>query len=341
LYLLQQCGFGERWRDWIEWCISTVRFSILVNGTPEEFFHSSRGIRQGDPLSPLLFVLVMEALSRMVNATIEQGLLLGFLVGERVPSDVVVSHSLFANDTLIFCEAYPEQIRYVRLILLCFEAVSGLKVNLGKSELVAIGEVDNIGELVNILWCNVASLPMKYLGLPLGATYKATSMWNGVIEQMDCCLAGWKKLYLSKGGRLTLIKSKLSNLPTYYMSLFPVPMSVAKRIEKIKREFLWGGMGDDKKLHLVSWNQVCCPLRAGGLGIWNISKFNQALMGKWLWRYATEREALWHKIIKAKYEDQDGGWCSKVVSGPYGVGLWKHIRRGWDTFSKGVRFEWG
>ena len=64
-------------------------------------------------------------------------------------------------------------------------------------------------------------------------------------------------------------------------------------------------------------------------------------MGKWLWRYATEREALWHKIIKAKYEDQDGGWCSKEVSGPYGVGLWKHIRRGWDTFSKGVSFEVG
>jgi hypothetical protein len=104
---------------------------------------------------------------------------------------------------------------------------------------------------------------------------------------------------------------------------------------------MWGGMGDDKKLHLVSWNQVCRPLMAGGLGIRNVYKFNQALMGKWLWRYATEREALWHKIIKAKYEYQDGGWCSKEVSGPYGVGLWKHIRRGCDTFSMGVRFEVG
>jgi hypothetical protein len=334
LYLLQQCGFGERWRAWIERCISTVRFSILINGTPEGFFNSLRGIRQGNLLSPLLFALVMETLSRMVNATIEQGLLLGFSVGERVPSDLVVSHLLFANDTLIFYEVFPEQIKYVRLILLSFEAVSGLRVNLGKSKLVAIGEVDNIRELANILGCNVTALPMKYLGLPLGAAYKATSMWNGVVEQMEHRLAGWKKLYLSKGGQLTLIKSTLSNLPTYYPSLFPVPMSVAKRMEKIQRVFLWGGMRDDQKLHFISWNQICGPLRAKGLGIRNVHKFNQALMGKWLWRYVTEREALWHKIIKAKYEDQDGGWCSKEVSGPYGVGLWKHIRQGWDIFPR-------
>ena len=126
----------------------------------------------------------------------------------------------------------------MHLILLCSEAVSGLRVNLGKSELVAIGEVDNIGDLANILVCNVAALPMKYLGLPLGAAYKATSIWNGVVEQMERRLAGWKKLYLSKAGRLTLIQSTLSNLPTYYLSLFPVPMSVAKRMEKIQREFL-------------------------------------------------------------------------------------------------------
>jgi hypothetical protein len=100
-------------------------------------------------------------------------------------------------------------------------------------------------------------------------------------------------------------------------------------------------MGDDQKLHLLSWNQICCPLWAGGLGIRNVQKFNQALLGKWLWRYLTKSEALWYKIIKAKYEEHNGGWCSKEVSGPYGVRLWQHIRRGWDTFAKGVRFEVG
>jgi hypothetical protein len=118
----------------------------------------------------------------MVNVTVEQGLLTGFFVGTRVFSGLVVSHSLFADDTLIFCEASSKQILYVRLILLCFEAVSGLRVNLGKLVTVAIGEVENIGALANILGCSVAGLPMKYLGLPLGASYKDVVMWNDVIE---------------------------------------------------------------------------------------------------------------------------------------------------------------
>ena len=133
---------------------------------------------------------------------------------------------------------------------------------------------------------------MKYLGLALGASYKDVVMWNDVIEQSERQMAGWKRMYLSKGGCLTLIKSTLSNLPTYFLSLFPIPMSVAKRLEKVQRDFLWGGMGDEPKLHLVSWNQVCHPLRSSGLGIQKMHKFNQALLGKWLWRYMQMRVRL-------------------------------------------------
>ena len=164
----------------MEWCISSVKFSILVNGTLKGFFNSSQGIWQGDPLSPLLFVLVMEALSRMVNATIEHGLLTSFPMGGRVFSDLVVYYSQFADETLIFYEGHLEQIHCVRLILLCFEAVSGFRVNLGKSEIVAICEVEDIGALATILRCSIAPLPMKYLGLPLGASY--TQGYSGCLQ---------------------------------------------------------------------------------------------------------------------------------------------------------------
>jgi hypothetical protein len=133
--MLQRCGFGERWRKWIKFCVSTVKFSILVNGVPSGFFQSSRGIRQSGPLSPLLFVVVMEALSRMLNASMLQGLLSGFSVGFMGNEALVVNHLLFADDTLIFCGAQAEHVRNLRCIFLCFEAVSGLRIKLNSEQI--------------------------------------------------------------------------------------------------------------------------------------------------------------------------------------------------------------
>ncbi|KAG6661509.1 hypothetical protein CIPAW_03G178800 [Carya illinoinensis] len=150
--------------------------------------------------------------------------------------------------------------------------------------MVQVGEVDNLSELAVFLGCKVSSLPMKYLGLPLGASHKSKSMWDGVVEKIESKLAGWKRLYLSKGGRVTLIKSTLSNLPTYFLSLFPLPASVALRLEKTFRDFLWGSLEDVKKFHLIKWEKVCTHMENGGLGLRNLRILNRALLGKWLWR---------------------------------------------------------
>ena len=214
-------------------CLSTVHFSILINGSPCEFFGSTRGLRQGDPLSPLLFVLVMDALGRMLDKAVLEGRLFGFSVGNLEGRSMAVSHLLFADDTLIFCKADLDQIMILRMILIWFEVVLGLKINLGKSEIVPIGVVHYIDLFLVDLGCKQGSLPMKYLGFPLGAKFKDKSIWNPILEKMESRLEGWKRLYLSKGGRVTLIKSTLSNLPTYFISLFPIPSSVASRIERL------------------------------------------------------------------------------------------------------------
>jgi hypothetical protein len=183
------------------------------------------------------------------------------------------------------------QVRHIGALLVCFEAVSGLKINLPKSTLVPVGPLDNVEQLAGVLGCGISSLPLKYLGLQLGASFKLKSMWTELEELVARRLAPWKRIYLSKGGRVTLIKSTLSNLPTYMMSLYPIPALVAKRIEKIQRDFLWGGLNDEAKIHLVEWDKVCSPMDEGGLGIRNIRRFNQALLGKWLWRFAHEEGA--------------------------------------------------
>ena len=190
-----------------------------MNGSPVGFFGSSRGLRQGDPLSPLLFLLIMEVLSRMMKKTEDCGLLRGFRVGPTNSIGVCISHLLFADDTILFCDASRDQLLSIRLALTYFQAFSGLEVNVGKSKIVPVGEVGNIDALATILHCRVGSLPLKYLGMPLGTPYKTAFVWNPILERMEKKLSGWERLYLSKGVRLTLVKSTLSSLPTYYLYL--------------------------------------------------------------------------------------------------------------------------
>ena len=277
----------------------------------------------------------------MLGRAVEGGYISGFKVGQSNGSELVISHLLFANDTVLFCGADPLQIWHLRGVFIWFQAISGLKINLSKTELVPVGQVPHVNELAGVLGCKVAALPLSYLGLPLGATFKQKSVWNNVVEKIEKRLAGWKRTYLSKGSRLTLLKSTLSNLPTYYLSLFPVPISVAHRIEKLQRDFLWGGLENEHKYHLLNWQQVCTPIQYGGLGIRKVAVFKKALLGKWLWRYANEPMSLWRRVVDSKYGSQWGGWCSNRGQGAHGVSLWKHTRAGLNCFSQFIKFKLG
>ena len=132
-----------------------------------------------------------------------------------------VSHLLFVDDTIIFSEARKEHLTSLSWILAWFKAASGLRINLAKSELITVEEVEDIEEMAVELGCRVGSLPTVYLGLPLGAHHKALSMWDGVEEKMRRRLALWKRQYISKGGRITLIKSTLASIPI--LSIVPFP----------------------------------------------------------------------------------------------------------------------
>ena len=139
-------------------------------------------------------------------------------------------------------------------------------------------------------------------------------------------LYGWKCLYLYKDGRLMLLKSTLSSFPMYFLSLFTIPKAVAARLESIQRNFLWGSSEGSFKYHLVAWEKVCLPVEMGDLGIRNAMPFNQALLGKWLWRYGHEVTHLWRRVISTKYGKGQGGWSTNVCRRTHGRGLWKSIK---------------
>ena len=161
---------------------------------------------------------------------------------------------------------WKDDMTFLSWILCWYEAASGLRINLAKSEIIPVGEVEEILEMAVELGCKVGQLPSTYLGLPRGAPNKAVSVWDGVEERMRWKLALWKRQYISKGGRIALIKSTLASMPLYQMSLFRMPRVVARRLEKLQRDFLWGGGSTERKAHLVNWERVCHVRRRGDWG---------------------------------------------------------------------------
>ena len=266
LKVMLRMGFGPKRVRWIRWCISTARFLILINGVPTGFFPSSKGLRQGDSLSPYLFTMGMEVLSIMLRRAAAGGFISGCNFRNGNGNILSISHLLFADDTIIFCEAKEDQLLYLSYILLWFEASSGLKINLDKSEVISVGNVVNLNVLAAELGCRMGHIPSTYLGLPLRASHKSKAMWDNIEERVRRRLALWKRNYISKEGIVTLIKRTLASLPLYQMSMVRMPVIVAKRLEKLQRNFIWGGGALEKKAHLVKWEVVCTGKGLGGLG---------------------------------------------------------------------------
>ncbi|XP_075091548.1 uncharacterized protein LOC142171749 [Nicotiana tabacum] len=331
-------GFGRKWVNWIRFCISTVKFSILINGAPEGFFPSERGLRQRDPLSPFLFILPMEGLNNMLRIAQGNGWVKGFNVARNQIDRLEVTHLQYADDTLIFCDADVTEVKYLRVILIIFEAISRLHINWRKSQIFTVNEVSNIQLLAGILGGEIGFIPTIYLGMSLGAKSKSKDMWNGVLKKYEKKLARWKSNYISLGGRLVLINSVLDALPTYMLSLFPIPANVDKRLDTLRRNFLWHGNKEKKGLHLVKWKTLTLNKKKGGVGVRNLRMQNKSLLMKWLWRFTREDQALWRKVIKAKY-GKEGFWMTKQVNNAYGTSLWRTIRNLWTNFADKLQFN--
>ncbi|XP_026417535.1 uncharacterized protein LOC113313024 [Papaver somniferum] len=243
-------GYGEKWVQWINWCVTGAQFSILVNGQATSLIKPSKGIRQGDPLSPFLFILVVEVLSLLLNDAVTNNKITGFQVAE---GGTVVSHLQFADDTVIFLDA------------------SALER----------GADDLVVELSSELGCKVEFLPVTYLGMPIGAGRRSTLIWEVIIQRLQKKPAPWKRNFWNKAGRIVLIKSSLESLAVYFTSLFVMPASIEKRLNTIMRKFLWGEEDGQRRMSWVSWNGIAITKKKGGLGVRRLRFVNKALLARW------------------------------------------------------------
>ncbi|KAL6194501.1 hypothetical protein ACLB2K_035585 [Fragaria x ananassa] len=269
-----------------------------VNGRPKCWFQPSRGIRQGDPLSPYIFILAMEPLIRQLdklarNSKAQVGLL-------SSPFGFRVSNLMFADDCLIFAKATKKAAGNINTVLNAFAAASGQKINLHKSSLyfsdkVPAGTRNNIVNVINI---QQKSSIGKYLGINNVMFWKDPINAKDLMQKLSKRLAGWKQNTLSRAGKLTLIKSNVAGMPNHVMACFKCSKKLTDEIDKQERNFLWG---TDMKQAPVAWKDICKLKALGGLGIRPSAFFNNAALAKLAWKIITDKNNWWVQVITQKY----------------------------------------
>ena len=295
---------------------------LLLNILTYVPFKLHRGLGQGDPLSPFLFNLVVEALNLVIRKATSKGLWEGI---EVVPNGTKITHLQYADDTIIFCPPNMEFLLNIKKVLILFQMVSGLQVNFHKSSLMGIHTDDPwLHSAASSLLCKVGSLPFTYLGLPIGGNVSKIDSWAPIINRIERKLATWKGRLLSLAGRITLIKASISSLPLYYMSIFPIPKGVVEKINKLQRQFLWCRAPGKQSMALVSWAVVELPKILGGLNCGNLLTRNMGLLFKWAWRFINEPKALWRKVICEKY-GYSPSFQIQALTVPNQGGPWRHI----------------
>ncbi|GJW63130.1 RNA-directed DNA polymerase, eukaryota, reverse transcriptase zinc-binding domain protein [Tanacetum coccineum] len=277
-------------------CLRSSRGSVLVNGSTTEEFQFYKGLKQGDPLSPFLFILVMESLHLSFKRVEDAGMFNGI----KINSSMTLSHMFYADDAIFMGQWSKRNIDTLMYMLKCFERASGLSINLSKSKLMGLAvSIEKVEEVTRHIGCGILNTPFSFLGSKVGGCMSRIKSWDEVIDKMVNRLSKWKMKTLSIGGRLTLLKAVFGSMPIYHMSIFKVPMLVLQRMESIRCHFFNGNDLDSKRSIWVSWNKVLTSKEKGGLGVSSLFALNRALMFKWVWRFFNQSDSLWVRVIHA------------------------------------------
>ncbi|CAL1384042.1 unnamed protein product [Linum trigynum] len=309
-----------------------------MNGTPAGFFFPSRGLRQGDPLSPLLFVLCTEGFAALLRQAISEGKLQGVKVAPRAPR---ISHLFFADDSYLFLRGSLQECENLIEVLNEYEELSGQRVNLDKSAVcfsknIALADQEFLAAILGV---GAVGVHDKYLGLPSLIARSKMDTFRYLEEKLLARLQGWKRRTLSWAAKETLIKSVALALPLHVMSYFKLPLALCRLLDKHVARFWWGVEEGKSKIRWISWRNLCSSKHEGGMGFRRFEFFNQALLAKIGWRILEEPQSLLAQVYKGKYFPNGTFLTAQARSRPsWG---WQSILFGRQLLESGLRWQIG
>eukprot|EP00253_Pinus_taeda_P006650 PITA_06650 len=330
LNVLKKFGFGARFINWIWACISEPWIAPLVNGRSAGFFKATRGLRQGCPMSPLLFLIQASVLSFHLNNQMQEQEISGISIARGVQN---INHVLFADDTLLLGTASIDSARKFKETLDEYCMESGSSLNKSKCHTYCWNTLPSLINSISICLGFAASLEcssFKYLGLPLFLKRSYSRDWMSQVEKFKSKLQAWGANWLNMAGKTILIKAVLSSLPLFQFFVILAPKGIIQKMEQYIRHFFWkGGKHNERRFQLIKWETVLKPMMEGGLNFKNLLHQNIAMGAKLIWRLIAPKPGwaqtvLWRKYFKgARLRCLDGPLpqentsfgklCSKVV----------------------------
>ncbi|XP_075080475.1 uncharacterized protein LOC107786790 [Nicotiana tabacum] len=303
--VLRKMGFSERFIGLVFDLVGNNWYSVLINGQPHGFFKSSRGVNQGDPLSPTLFILVAEALSRGLNSLHTNLYFYGFGMPKWSPK---INHLAYADDTIIFSSSDATSLRLIMEILQVYENASGQRVNKGKFAVYIHYLVDQevVRKVERTTGIGRHDFPFTYLGCPNFYARRKMEHYQGLLTKVLDKLQSWKGKLLSIGGRAVLITNVLQSMPIHLLSAVNPPNYVINKLHKMFAQFFWSSSVGSTSRHWASWTNLCMPYEEGGIGFRSLHDVAKALFCKLWWIFRT-KPSLWSSFMSQKY-------CKKMNS---------------------------
>lgn len=296
--VMAKMGFSQTFCNLVLNCISNNWFSVQIHGKRMGYFKSSRGLRQGDPLSSSLFIIAQEALSRQINFLSDIGDICSYKSSSLSNS---ITHLLFADDLLLFTNGKARSLRNLISVLHEYELCSGQSINKTKSTFLCSNYI--IGSkkrmIKHILQMGFASLPVKYLGIPLFKGRIKKCYFDDLVANISSKIFNWKNRFLSHAGKITLVNSVLSSMSIYLLSCIHAPKGVINKINQALASFFWSVHGGDRT-HWCSWNKICLPTSEGGLGVKSLDKVMEAFQIKHAMCFI-KQDSLCAKFFAKKY----------------------------------------